>query len=76
MTHRLTIDLGGKFETVYVYVEWNADYEWDADYNFDFSFNKKLYTEAECLAIEHYLDRNYDEIKLDLIQKVKHARNY
>jgi hypothetical protein len=70
MTHRLTVDIGGKYETVYIYVDW------DADYNFDFTFNKKLYSETECLAIEHYLDRNYDEIRLDLIQKVKHGRNH
>lgn len=69
MTHRLLVDIGGKFETVYVYVEW------DNEYNFELSFNKKLYTEVECLAIEHYLERNYDEIRLDLIQRIKNGRN-
>ena len=69
MTHRILVDIGGRFETVYLYVEW------DNDYNFEFSFNKKLYTESECLAIEHYIDRHFEDIKLDILQKLRNDRH-
>lgn len=65
MTHRITVDIGGKYETVYLYVEW------DNEYNFELSYNKKLYSETECLAIEYHIDRHYEDIRHELIQKVK-----
>lgn len=65
MIYKCNIPLEDSEEFVYLYVDY------DDDYNLEFTYNKKFYTEIDNLHIEYYLDKNYEDIKQDIIKIVQ-----